>query len=159
MRNLLTYILTFAICFGCSEKDTEWNSEKNATIFFGSEPKNEKFTLTFNKTDKSLNYKYVNQIDTSKTISIRKSTDSDSLLFGFEKFIKTNKKPFRNKKLNDLEFDYYDLENPVTDGTGPILFNSKYGLLAINNVFGPTIIFLDKKDNTLTEKIIDKLNE
>jgi len=51
------------------------------------------------------------------------------------------------------------LENPVTDGTGPILFNSKYGILAINNVFGPTIIFLDKKDNILTEQIIGKLNE
>ncbi len=151
--------MIFTICFGCSEKNIEWNSEKNATIFFGSESKNEKFTLTFNKTDKSLNYNYVNQIDTTKTILIRKVTGSDSLLFGFEKFIITSKEPYRNKKLNDLEFDYYDLVNPVTDGTGPILFNSKYGLLAINNVYGPTIIFLDKKNDSLTEQIIDKLNE
>tara|TARA_R110002012_G_scaffold179482_1_gene345113 strand:- start:508 stop:963 length:456 start_codon:yes stop_codon:yes gene_type:complete len=151
--------LTLTICFGCSEKNTEWKSEKNATIFFGSKTKIEKFTLTFNKTDKSLDYKYVNQIDTSKTISIRKSIDSDSLLFGFEKFKKTNKEPFKNNKFNGLEFDYYDLVNPVADGTGPILFNSKYGILAINNVFGPTIIFLDKKDNILTEQIINKMNE
>ena len=51
------------------------------------------------------------------------------------------------------------MENPVTDGTGPILFNEKYGLLAINNVFGPTIIFLEKIDKKLTEQIIDKLRE
>ena len=159
MRNLLTYILIFTLCFGCSEKNTEWKSEMNATIFFGSEPKNEKFYLTFNKTDNSLNYKYVNQIDSLKTISIRKIIQSDSLLFGFEKFLKTDKESYRNEKLNDLEFEFYELENPVTDGTGPILFNSDYGLLAINNVFGPTIIFLDEKDNELTEHILTALNE
>lgn len=159
MRKHLTYILLFIFCFGCSERNTEWKTERNATIFFGSEPKNEKFTLTFNKTDKSFNYKYVNEIDTTKTILIKKITGSDSLLFGFEKFIKTNTEPYRNEKLNDLEFNYYDLVNPVTDGTGPILFNPKYGLLAINNVYGPTIIFLDEKNDTLTEQIIDKLNE
>ena len=131
----------------------------NATIFFGSEPKNEKFNLTFNKTDNSLNYKYVNQIDTSKTILIRKIIQSDSLLFGFEKFLKTDKESYRNKKLNDLGFEFYELENPITDGTGPILFNSDYGLLAINNVYGPTLIFLDKEDNELTEQILTALNE
>ena len=131
----------------------------NATIFFGSKPKNEKFNLTFNKTDKSLNYKYVSQIDTTKIILIKKLTDSNSLLFGHEKFIKTDKKPFRNNNLHDLEFDFYNLENPVTDGTGPILFNSKYGLLAINNCFGPTIIFLEEKNHNLTERIFAKLNE
>lgn len=96
----------------------------NATIFFGSELKNEKFNLTFNKTDNSLNYKYVNQIDISKTILIRKIIQSDSLLFGFEKFLKTDNESYRNKKLNDLGFEFYELENPITDGTGPILFNS-----------------------------------
>ena len=159
MRNLLAYILIFTFCFGCSEKNTEWKSEMNATIFFGSEPKNEKFSLTFNKTDNSLNYKYVNQLDTSKIILIRKIIQSDSLLFGFEKFLKTGKEWYRNEKLNDLEFEFYELEYPVTDGTGPILFNSDYGLLAINNVYGPTLIFLDKEDNKLTEQILTVLNE
>lgn len=131
----------------------------NATIFFGSKPKNEKFTLTFNDSDNLLNYKYVNQIDTTKTITIRKIKDSDSLLFGFEKFIKNNKRPFVNDELQSLEFEFYDMENYADDGTGPILFNPKYGLLAINNVFGPTIIFLNKRNDSLTEEIVIKLNE
>ncbi|WP_146105155.1 hypothetical protein [Nonlabens arenilitoris] len=131
----------------------------NATIFFGSESKNEKFNLTFNKTKNSLNYKYVNQIDTSKTIFIKKIIQSDSLLFGFDKFVKTSKKPFTNDELQGLEFDYYDTLDYADDATGPILFSEKYGLLAINNVYGPTIIFLDKKNDYLTEHIIDNLNE
>ena len=51
------------------------------------------------------------------------------------------------------------MENYVDDGTGPILFNPKYGLLAINNVYGPTIVFLNKKNNILIEQIINKLNK
>ncbi|WP_156339996.1 hypothetical protein [Nonlabens sp. YIK11] len=131
----------------------------NATIFFGAVPKNEKFNLTFKKSKNTLNFRYVNQIDTTKTIAISKIINADTLLFGFDKFLKTNKKPFTNDELQGLEFDYYDTIDYADDATGPILFNEKYGLLAINNVFGPTIIFLDKKDDYLTEYIIDKLNE
>ena len=159
MRNILKSILIITICLGCSEKKTEWKSEMNATIFLGPEPKDEKFNLTFNKTDKSLNYKYVNQIDTSKTILIKKIIKSDTLIFGFERFLQTDKEPFRNEKLEDFEFEFYELGNPVMDGTGPILFSSDYGLLGVNNVFGPTIIFLDIKDHELTEQILTALNE
>ncbi|WP_157811890.1 hypothetical protein [Tenacibaculum sp. SZ-18] len=159
MRNLLTYILIFTICFGCSDKNSEWKSKMDATIFFGAEPKNEKFNLTFKKTGNKLNFKYVNQIDTTKTIAINKIIDTDTLLFGFDKFVKTSKKPFTNDELQGLEFDYYDTLDYADDATGPILFSEKYGLLAINNVYGPTIIFLDKKNDYLNEYIIDKLNE
>jgi len=155
LKKIFAFILTFTICFGCTEK----KSEINASIFFGTDPKNEKFNLTFNKTEKSLNYKYINQIDTTKTISIRKIINSDSLRFGYQKFLKTDRKSFRNEKLNDLEFEFYEMVKPVTDGTGPILFNSHYGLLAIKNGLGPTIIFLDNKDITLAQQIIDNLNE
>jgi len=147
------------ICFGCSENKTEWSAEKNATIFIGAEPKNEKIKMTFNKTENSLNFKYVNQIDTEKTIEIRKIIDTDTLLFGFDKFIKTDKKNFTDSKLQGLEFEFYDTIDYADDATGPILFNPKYGLLAINNVYGPTIIFLDERNDSLTELIIKKLNE
>ncbi|WP_108805586.1 hypothetical protein [Aquimarina sp. Aq107] len=159
MRKILTYILLLTICFGCFEKKTEWKTERSAIIFFSSEPKNETFTLTFKKNENSLIYQYVSHIDTSKTIFIKKTLESNFILFGSEKFIKTDKKPFKNEKLNDLEFEFYNIENPITDGTGPILFNPTYGLLAINNVFGPTIIFLDEKNDTITQQIITKLNE
>lgn len=159
MRKILTYILLLTICFGCFEKKTEWKTERSAIIFFSSEPKNETFTLTFKKNENSLIYQYVSHIDTSKTIFIKKTLESNFILFGSEKFIKTDKKPFKNEKLNDLEFEFYNIENPITDGTGPILFNPTYGLLAINNVFGPTIVFLDEKNDTITQQIITKLNE
>ncbi|RZS93933.1 hypothetical protein [Aquimarina brevivitae] len=157
MRILVIYILISTICFGCTDNNSNWSSEKFATIFYGSKIKNEKFRLTFTKTDRSQKYTYVNLIDTTKTFSIKKIMDSNTIFFGFEKFIKTNTKSFKDNKLNSIEFDYYHLEDPVTDGTGPILFNSSYGLLAIKNIFGPTVILLDSKDHNLAERIIDKL--
>lgn len=131
----------------------------NATIFFGGEPKYEKFNLIFSKTENSLNFKYVSQIDTTKTIVISKVIDTDTLLFGFDKFLKTDKKPLKRDELQDLKFEFYDTVDYADDATGPILFNPKYGLLAINNVYGPTIIFLNEKDNKLTEQILTELNE
>lgn len=131
----------------------------NATIFFGAEPKNEIFNLTLSKTENSLNFKYVNQIDTTKTIAISKIIDADTLLFGFNKFLKTDKTPLTNDELQGLEFEFYDTIDYADDATGPILFNPKYGLLAINNVYGPTIVFLNERNDSLTEMIIKKLNE
>lgn len=151
--------MTFTFFLGCSEKSTEKNSEINATIFFGSEPKNEKFNLTFSNNEKSLNFIYVSQIDTTKTVVISKIKNTDTLLFGFERFLKTDKKPLTNDNLKGLEFEFYDTVDYADDATGPILFNPKYGVLAINNVYGPTIIFLNEKDNELTEQIFTALNE
>jgi hypothetical protein len=159
LKKLFAYILTFTICLGCSEKSTERSSEMNATIFFGAEPKNEIFNLTLSKTENSLNFKYVNQIDTTKTIAISKIIDADTLLFGFNKFLKTDKTPLTNDELQGLEFEFYDTIDYADDATGPILFNPKYGLLAINNVYGPTIVFLNERNDSLTEMIIKKLNE
>lgn len=73
----------------------------NATIFFGAEPKNEKFHLTFKTTENTLNFNYVNQIDTTKTIAINKIIDTDTLLFGFDKFVKTSKKPSQMMNFKD----------------------------------------------------------
>lgn len=159
MRQLTYYLIILIISSGCSEYTTEWKADRAATIDFGTAPKNENFTLSFHKRGDTLYYKYVSKIDSTKRITIQKTAHSNSLFFGFNKFIRSNKPSFRNPKLNDLEFDYYDLEDPVMDGTGPILFNLEYGLLAINNVFGPTIVFLEEKDTNLTAQIVKQLNK
>ncbi|TBN02624.1 hypothetical protein EYD45_10855 [Hyunsoonleella flava] len=157
MKFYCIYILIFSIFFNCSEKDINWKTERNAIIFFGSEPKEEKFILTFNRNGDSLNCRYVNHIDSSKVISIRKI--KDSLFFGFEKFTNRNRKSFSSKRLNNLKFEFYNLKDPLVDGTGPILYNEEYGLLAIHNVYGPTIIFLKEKDDILIEKVMKVLND
>ncbi|WP_299399147.1 hypothetical protein [uncultured Gelidibacter sp.] len=159
MRQLTYYLIILIISSGCSEYNTEWKAERAATIDFGTAPKNENFILSFHKRGDTLNYKYVSIIDSTKHISIQKIAHSNTLFFGFDKFIRSDRPSFRNPKLNDLEFDYYDLETPIMDGTGPILYNLEYGLLAINNVYGPTIIFLEEKDNNLTEQIVKQLNK
>ncbi|GGD14724.1 hypothetical protein [Hyunsoonleella pacifica] len=147
------------LCNNCSEKNVERKTEMDAIILYGAELREERFISTFTRNGDSLNYKYVNRIDSSKVISIRKIKDSNFLFFGFEKFISINKRPFISKKLDNLKFGFYNLESPVVDGTGPILYNEDYGLLAVNNVYGPTIIFLKEEDDVLIEKIINKLND
>ena len=51
------------------------------------------------------------------------------------------------------------MENPETAGTGPILFNEKYGLLAINNVFGDTKGTIKQLETTIADgqRSADKL--
>jgi len=159
LRKVTYFILVFFICSNCSEEKTEWKTEREVSIHFGGKPKDEKFNLSFKKKEDLLTYNYVSQIDTTKNINITIRKDLDSLFFNFDKFLIFDKEPFHNEKLNDFEFNYSIQEDSMTDGTGPILFNVEYGLLAINNVFGPTLIFLEKKDDDLIKLILSELND
>lgn len=106
MRELLTYVLLLVVCFGCVEQRDELKSEVNATIFYGSKLKNERFDLIINKTDTLLNYRYASKIDTLKTIYVQKLVQTGTLKFNSEKFIKINKQPYKNEKIEGVEFDF-----------------------------------------------------
>tara|TARA_R110000868_G_scaffold3285_5_gene21483 strand:+ start:5376 stop:5855 length:480 start_codon:yes stop_codon:yes gene_type:complete len=159
MKKKVYYILILFICSNCSKENIQWTSKRETTTHYGGKPKKEIFILSFLKKGDTLQYEYISEIDSAKTVLIKTIKNSNSLSFGGTKFINSDRELFSNQKLNNFEFDYYNLEYPVTDGTGPILFNEQYGLLAINNVFGPTIIFLEKMDDDLTELIISELNK
>jgi hypothetical protein len=159
LKTSLYFISFVLISFGCSEKNTAGNVEREASIHVGTKATHEKFTLSLYHNADTLNYRYVSKADSTKSMHIKKIENSNSLFLGGEKFTCLDTSISGSKEFIDLEFEVYQTEHAGDDATGPILFNSEYGLLCLYNVFGPTIIFLEKTDPVLTEQIIQSLRE
>ncbi|MFI2743572.1 hypothetical protein ACG2LH_12590 [Zhouia sp. PK063] len=152
-------VACICICVCCTKENNGFKAERSAYIFLGNVHKEEVFTLTYLKNKNKTVYTYVSKADTSKTITVTKPVKHKKLLWGADTFIKSNRAPFKCEKLANLPFDFYYLETTVTDGTGPLLFNVNYGLLAIHNNFGPNVIFLKYKNDTLAKQLQYKWNE
>jgi len=155
--NKIIFFIIVLILSGCNEKNKSF--QRKASIFNGiTLLKTEKFDGTISKKENYFIYKYISQQDSSKTISVKFNKVSNDLYFGSEEFGRKNKRVFTEPNLSKNDFALYDLKDPYPDGTGPILFNQEYGLLAIYNTFGPTIIFLsDKEDKNLKERVLKVL--
>ena len=76
-----------------------------------------------------------------------------------EEFIQEKRNPISFQEIPDINFHFYEMKDPVIDGTGPILFNNQYGILGIYNGFGPRIIFLKNSDKELSLKVLKALQE
>jgi hypothetical protein len=155
MKILVTiFVLFFS---SCSNNDVNQTFERTAVIYNGLvEKKEEKFTANVSSKEIRL-YKYVSQIDSTKIIEIKFDKRSKVLFFGPNEFILSDRMGFKEEKLSQDLFDYYYLKDPITDGSGPILYNDDYGLLAINNVFGPTIILLNEDTIDFKNQILISL--
>jgi len=158
MKRLIIFILVIVFFSNCSNRSGNRTFERTAVIYNGFEEiREEKFTaIVSNKENRA--YKYVSQIDSTKIVNIKFGEDSQ-LYFGPDELILSDRTGLKAENLSDDLFNYYDLKVTVTDGTGPILFNEDYGLLAINNVFGPTIIFLNDKTLEMKNQILDSISK
>ncbi len=159
MTRLIGFLFIILILSSCDENKPEF--QRAASIFNGiTFRKTENFDGTIIKKENSIIFKYVSQQDSSKTIEVKFDKNSEKLFFGIDEYQKISERKINEQDLSTLNFDFFELENPYTDGTGPIVFNQEYGLLAINNVFGPTIILLkNKEDKEIEKRILKKLNE
>ena len=158
MKRTVIFILAAIFFSNCSTSSDNQTFERTAVIYNGLEEKREeKFTANVGS-KKNLTYKYVSQTDSTKTVTIKVGKDSQ-LYFGPDEFILSDRPGLKAESLSDDLFNYYELKDPVTDGTGPILFNRDYGLLGINNVFGPTIIFLNDKNLEIKDRILDSISK
>lgn len=159
MNRIIGFFLIILVSSGCNENKTDFRRE--AAIFNGTTlKKTESFDGTVLRKEDLLIYKYVSGQDSSKTISIKFDKTSDKLFFGTDEYEKVSGRKITEQGLSNDNFDFFELKNPYADGTGPILFNQEYGLLAISNVFGPTIILLkNKEDKEIRERILSKLHE
>lgn len=159
MKRTIGFLLLILILSGCDKNETDFQRE--ASIFNGTTlRKTENFDGTIIKKGNSLIYKYVSQQDSSKTIVVKFNKASDKLFFGMDEYQKVSDLKIIEQDLSSDNFDFFDLKNSYPDATGPILFNEKYGLLAIYNVYGPTIILLkNKKNKEIENRILKKLNE
>ena len=155
MKKFIIIILAVVFFSNCSNRSDKRTFERTAVIYNGFEEKrNEKFTANVD----NRHYNYVSKTDTAKTVNVRMGEDSQ-FYFGPDKFILSDRTGLKAENLSDNPFNYYDLEDPIVDGTGPILFNEDYGLLAIYNVFGPTIIFLNDDTLELRNQILDSIRK
>jgi hypothetical protein len=83
----------------------------------------------------------------------------NELIIGFGKYKKRKLDQSEKLQFFHYTFDFYDLPNSaVTDEMGPILFNAKYGVLAIGNPLGPAAAFIENDPNYAeVARIFDKL--
>ena len=157
MKRTIGFLSLILILSGCDKNETDFQRE--ASIFNGTTlRKIENFEGTIKKKGNSLIYKYVSQQDSSKTIEVKFNKASGQLFFGMDEYQKVIDRKVIEQDLSSDNFDFFDLENSYPDATGPILFNEKYGLLAIYNVYGPTIILLkNKQDKEIRKRILNEL--
>ncbi|MRT18105.1 hypothetical protein F3C99_14255 [Vitellibacter sp. q18] len=155
MKKIIGFLLLLLILSGCDKNET--NFQREVSIFNGTILiRNENFNGTITKKENSLIYKYVSQQDSSKTIVVKFDKTSGKLFFAMDEYQKVSERNINEHNLSSENFYYFDLENSYPDATGPILFNEKYGLLAIYNVYGPTIILLkNKEDKKIANRILN----
>jgi hypothetical protein len=99
-------------------------------------------------------FKYTNLKDSSRNISFRFNKMNSNLYFWTDQFSVAEVKNFHAK----FYFDKYDLTEPIIDGTGPILFNKSYGVLAWDNNWGNQFYFVDEMNINETDLPIFKYN-
>ena len=158
MKRTIIFILAAIFFSNCSTSSDNRTFERTAVIYNGFEYKREeRFTANVGSKE-NLTYKYVSQSNSTKTVNIKVGKDFQ-LYFGTDEYILSDRPGLKAESLSEDLFNYYDLKDPVTDGTGPILFNQDYGLLGINNVFGPTIIFLNDENLEMKNRILDSISK
>ncbi|MBW1296352.1 hypothetical protein [Aquimarina litoralis] len=110
--------------------------------------------------EKIWKYDYDYEVDPDKNIDFKYLNKSDILKFDSKDFISIEGSEFTLNDLSSVPFKKYRLKEPIVDGTGPVFFNPKYGVLSIGNVIGPTIIFLPKKaELKMAKEIFEKTTE
>tara|TARA_B100000953_G_scaffold296705_1_gene290135 strand:- start:137 stop:607 length:471 start_codon:yes stop_codon:yes gene_type:complete len=153
----IIYLIILLFFINCSDKNKSESLNRNAFIYFSENPKEEIFDFKIIEKKDFAIYKYVSQVDSSKIVDLN-FTNKNQMFFG-EEFIQEKRNPISFQEIPDINFHFYEMKDPVIDGTGPILFNNQYGILGIYNGFGPRIIFLKNSDKELSLKVLKALQE
>jgi hypothetical protein len=148
-------ILVLIIC--CKSIELKKNSEleRYVSVFNETNSKQEKFTGETSRNGNIYLFEYRTEKDSLRSLKFDFNEKTNQLFFNRTEFYNVAKKKYT---FEDKSFKYYKHK---TLNKGLILFNEKYGVLAISNLYGPSLIFLQKKERHLnTEKLILKiLNE
>lgn len=145
MRKLV-YILIVSMVFmslkGCVKLDQKHQKNRNLLIFNNDTSSKSKCTLTILKTDETLKYNYEIENGFENNMSFEYNLNADLLKFGLWDYKAISGSEYYIKELSKNPFKKYDLVDPSVDGTGPVIFNKKYGVLSIKNVLAPDFVFL-----------------
>ncbi|MFY0715403.1 hypothetical protein J1D01_17245 [Seonamhaeicola sp. NFXS20] len=136
---------------------------ENRTLFvfdLDSLKRTENYKLTIEIRDTLTKYKYQNLTDESKNMNVFYIPKTKTIKFAMWNYIPKKDSNFNALSISKTEFLNYVMQEPETDGTGPILFNPEYGILGIGNVMAPNFVYLkNQSDLKILDKIIDKLTE
>jgi hypothetical protein len=158
--NIVLITLILIIAESCGEEVKTTSANRNLFVFSNDIPKEREYLMTLEMQKEICKYNYHYDKDSEKNMQFTYDVKSEILKFGFSDFQPVNGTEFKVLQLSEIPFRKYDLTEPVVDGTGPILFNSEYGILAIGNVMAPDFVYLPKKENKeMAEKIRRKLIE
>ena len=151
-------ILILMISESCGEvvKTTFGN---HMAYVFGSEnnPKEREYLLTKEIRTEVIKYHYRDEVDNERNIEFTYFPKTNTLNFGPDEFEETKNAEFKIESIVDIEFKRFHSTSDATDATEPIFFNEDYGVLAIGNVMGPTIVLLPYKSDLKTAKEIYKM--
>jgi hypothetical protein len=162
LRKTLQILIILLISVSCSESKKETITENRALYVFDldSLERTENYKLTIEIRDTLTKYKYQNLTDESKNMDVFYNPKTKILKFAMWNYIPKKGADFKELSLSKTEFVNYEMQEPETDGTGPILFNPEYGILGIGNVMAPNFIYLkNQSDLKILDNIIDKLTE
>ena len=136
---------------------------ENRTLYvfeFDSLKRTEDYKLTIEIRDTITKYKYENLTDETKNMNVIYMPRTKTLKFAMWDYIPRKDNDFEVPSLSEIKFLNYEMEEPVMDGTDPIFFNPKYGILGIGNVMAPNFVYLKKQsDSKFLDIVIDKLTE
>ncbi|QVY66889.1 hypothetical protein [Polaribacter sp. Q13] len=153
-------IVLFSVSCSNSKKGIITENRTLYVFDFDSLKRTENYKLTIEIRDTITKYKYQNLTDESKNMDVFYIPKTKILKFAMWKYIPKNSENFKGFSLSKTEFVNYEMQEPETDGTGPILFNPEYGILGIGNVMAPNFVYLkNQSDSKILDNIIEKLTE
>ncbi|GGZ95144.1 hypothetical protein [Algibacter mikhailovii] len=162
MKKTLQILIFLLISVSCIDSKRDATSVKRTLYIFDldSLKRKENYKLTTEISDTLTKYEYQNLTDQNKNMKFFYIPKTKTLRFAFWDYSPIKGKDFKITSLSKTEFMNFEMNDPETDGTGPILFNHEYGVLGIGNVMAPNFVYLkDKADINILDDIIKKLTD
>ncbi|WP_276166684.1 hypothetical protein [Zobellia alginiliquefaciens] len=149
MKKVISIILLTVILVSCSDGNHTKRTVSETRFLSGISNDSLKIRTEYQliKTigDSVIEYEYLSKIDTTRNFKAHYNKSQSELILGFTGYKKEEDNRLINRDISNYGFDSYVHIKPEIDGMGPILFNKKYGILAIGNPLGPAAAFTDNK--------------
>lgn len=162
MKKVISIILFSLIFVSCSDRNQKKQTVTETRFLSGISNDSLKirteYQLVKTITDSVIEYEYLSKIDSTRNFKAYYNKSQSELVLGFTGYKKKEVNRLINQDISNYGFDSYVHIKPEIDGMGPILFNQKYGILAIGNPLGPAAAFTDyKPEFNVIYQIFEKL--
>lgn len=159
MFKLKIFILSFVLftLYSCTEEQKVDKESRFAIIHWGFITSSEDWQVSKEVLGDTLLFQYVSLNDSSKTIDLQFLKSSNAIFLSADEYITDDSRNYQYEELSQDEFKLYYSKDGGDDATGPLVFNEDYGLVALINVYGPSIILLNEKNDQLEIELMEKI--